>query len=107
MAKYCRAMLVFGIGMLVVSMWCVKGTGAYDDDDDVEEAIHAVLRDEGGGGGGGCQSRHSDGVEECTDEDDHLGLYADVDDTFRVKNIHVQDDDDSSDVSHNNDELGH
>ncbi|KAJ1389016.1 hypothetical protein SESBI_38615 [Sesbania bispinosa] len=111
-----RRVLVFGLGMvLLVSLWCMKATEASNDDDmsDSGVTIHAVRREEG------CNSKQSsdNAPEECTDEDDHLGLYADVDDTFRgiKKTIfsHVQegssaDYDDSPDVSHNNvNVLGH
>ncbi|KAL2317041.1 hypothetical protein Fmac_030917 [Flemingia macrophylla] len=114
MGKYTKEMLVFGLGVLVVSMWCMEGT----EGDIVGETIHAVKRDDLAGnaaGAAGCVSSHVEGgVEECTDEDDSLGLYTDVDDTFRaaVKKVtsvfHHHDDDDSPDVSHNNvDFLGH
>ncbi|KAG4953218.1 hypothetical protein JHK87_038812 [Glycine soja] len=77
-------MLVFGLGVLIVSMWCMKGTeaGDDDDDDDDEPIIHAVRREDPREG---CGSSHPEGgVEECTDEDDSLGLYGDIDDTFKA-----------------------
>ncbi|KAK7320554.1 hypothetical protein VNO77_30130 [Canavalia gladiata] len=108
MAKYSSVMLVFGLGMLVVSLWCMKVSEGSDDD--FGEPIHAVRRE-------GCESKHEGGVEECTGEDDHLGLYADVDDTFRgihhaasrlLGGTSPADNDDSPDAEHNNfDVLGH
>ena len=118
MAKYTKGMLVFGLGVLIVSMWCMKGTeaGDDDDDDDDEPIIHAVRREDPREG---CGSSHPEGgVEECTDEDDSLGLYGDIDDTFKAavrkvaSSFHHHDDDghgdDSPDVAHNNvNVLGH
>jgi len=112
MAKYSKAMLVFGLGVLVVSMWCMKGTEG-SSEDDAGATIHAVRREEPHVG---CGSSHTEGgVEECTDEDDSLGLYADVDDTFKAglkkaaSHLHHHDDnDDSPNVAHNNvNVLGH
>ncbi|ESW13670.1 hypothetical protein PHAVU_008G215700 [Phaseolus vulgaris] len=116
MAKYSKAMFVFGLGVLVVSMWCMKGTeGGIEED--AAATIHAVRREDTPEG---CGSSHTEGgVEECTDEDDSLGLYADVDDTFKatMKKIHSHlhhhshshdDNDDSPNVAHNNvNVLGH
>ncbi|WJX38020.1 hypothetical protein P8452_41285 [Trifolium repens] len=64
--------------------------------------------------------KNSDAGEECTDEDDALGLYADIDDTYRnIKRMAHKghhhhdgllggDNEDSPDVAHNNvDVLGH
>lgn len=118
MAEYTKGMLVFGLGVLIVSMWCMKGTeaGDDDDDDDDEPIIHAVRREDPREG---CGSSHPEGgVEECTDEDDSLGLYGDIDDTFKAavrkvaSSFHHHDDDghgdDSPDVAHNNvNVLGH
>ncbi|KAK7385818.1 hypothetical protein VNO78_31709 [Psophocarpus tetragonolobus] len=106
MGKYTKGMLVLGVGALVVSMWCMKGSDGYEDDLS-EGTIHAVRREDPPEG---CGTGHSDGgVEECTDEDDSLGLYNDVDDTFKaaVRRVtsyfHHQDDtDDSPDLAHNN-----
>lgn len=99
MAMNAKTMIVFGFGMLLVTFWCMKVTEAHD-------AAHA-----------GCNSKHSDAGEECTDEDDSLGLYSDVDDTFRTAKKHIKahihegmvgDHDDSPDVAHNNvNVLGH
>ncbi|CAJ1971101.1 unnamed protein product [Sphenostylis stenocarpa] len=105
MAKYSKVMLVFGLGVLVVSMWCMKGTeGSIEDDSGA--TIHAVRREEPPEG---CGSGHTEGgAEQCTDEDDRLGLYADVDDTFKAaikraaSHFHSHDDaDDSSNLAHN------
>ncbi|WVY92219.1 hypothetical protein V8G54_037733 [Vigna mungo] len=112
MAKYSKAMLVFGLGVLVVSMWCMKGTeGSLEDD--AASIIHTVKRDDPSPHQGCGGSSHTEGgVEQCSDEDDRLGLYADVDDTFKAaakKLFHSHDDnDDSPDLAHNNvNVLGH
>lgn len=68
----------------------------------------------------GCNNKHSDAGEQCIDEDDTLGLYNDIDDTFKsakkmahkaAHHFHETvfgDNDDSPDVAHNNvDVLGH
>jgi len=99
MAMNAKTMIVFGFGMLLVTFWCMKVTDAH------EEAP------------AGCNSKHSDAGEECIGEDDSLGLYSDVDDTFRtakklLKGHHHEgahgDHDDSPDVAHNNvNVLGH
>lgn len=126
-----RGVVVFGVGMLVVmSLWCMKSTSASDEHESEEVPVHIVSRHEepssGGGGGEGCNSKHTleaGASEECTDEDDSLGLYSDVDDTFRaIKNKVVGaahhlhegvtaaggDNDDSPDIAHNNvNVLGH
>ncbi|KAE9614960.1 hypothetical protein Lal_00048315 [Lupinus albus] len=116
MAIYSSSMVVFGVGILVViSLCCMKTIEGNDGEeklDDSDVTLHAV----------GCNS-HSDAGEQCTGEDDKLGLYSDVDDTFKVvKNVadtvtnklqhglidDDDDDDDSPDILHNNvDVLGH
>jgi ABC-type nickel/cobalt efflux system permease component RcnA len=108
MAKNSKALIVFALGMFLVSLWCMKVTEAHGDH---HEAQHA-----------GCSGKNSDAGEECTDEDDALGLYADIDDTFRnikrmAHKVHHHghhdgllggDNEDSPDVAHNNvDVLGH
>ncbi|BAT81027.1 hypothetical protein LR48_Vigan07g049400 [Vigna angularis] len=114
MAKYSKAMLVFGLGVLVVSMWCIKGTeGGLEDE--AASIIHTVKRDDPSPRQGCGPSHTEGGVEECSDEDDRLGLYADVDDTFKAaakkitSQFHSHDDnDDSPDLAHNNvNVLGH
>jgi len=116
MAKYSKAMLVFGLGVLVVSMWCMKSTeGSLEDD--AASIIHAVKRDDPNLlPHQGCGTSYTEGgVEECSDEDDRLGLYADVDDTFKAAaqrityHFHSQDDnDDSPNLANNNvNVLGH
>lgn len=114
---YSKNVLVFCIGMLLVSLWCMKVNG--------HEHGHGHGHGKGSHGHQdipvGCNSKHSDAGEECTDEDDHLGLYADIDDTFKsIKKTagrrekhheHLfsgRNDDDSPNVAHNNvDVLGH
>ncbi|CAI8586503.1 unnamed protein product [Vicia faba] len=112
MAKYSKNVLVFCIGMLLVSLWCMKVNG--------HEHGHAHAHGKGSHGHQdipvGCNSKNSDAGEQCTDEDDHLGLYADIDDTFKKivgrkgekHEIPFSADDDSPNVAHNNvDVLGH
>ncbi|MCI12577.1 hypothetical protein A2U01_0033682 [Trifolium medium] len=107
MAKNSKALIIFALAMFLVSLWCMKVTEAHGNEDHV-----------------GCNTKHPDAGEECTDEDDALGLYADIDDTFRnIKGIHKAhihhhhehhdgvlggDHEDSPDVAHNNvNVLGH
>ncbi|RDY10394.1 hypothetical protein CR513_05090, partial [Mucuna pruriens] len=106
MAKYNKGMVMFGLGMMMVSAWCMKGTEG-NVVDDLGSTIHAVRREDPPHEG--CGSKHAEGgVEECTGEDDSLGLYADVDDTFRAaikkaaSHLHGDDNDDSPDLAHNN-----
>lgn len=84
MAYYTKGMLLFGlVGVLVVSMWCMKGTEAHSGSSDHDKVNHAVKREDPPEG---CVSKHTEGgVEECSGEDDSLGLYADVDDSFRAR----------------------
>ncbi|OIW02754.1 hypothetical protein TanjilG_29530 [Lupinus angustifolius] len=102
MAIYSRGIVVFGVGILVlISFCCMKTIEAGDDDSGAK--IHAIRREDPPVG---CNS-HSDAGEECTGEDDKLGLYSDVDDTFKVVK-HVAVNDDSPHILHNNvDVLGH
>ncbi|OIW04131.1 hypothetical protein TanjilG_00691 [Lupinus angustifolius] len=118
MAIYSKGMVVFGVGILwVISFCCMKTTEAdgIEKIDDAGVTLHAIRREDPTVG---CNS-HSDAGQECSGEDDKLGLYSDVDDTFKVvKNVavndkfqqgsSVDDDDDSPDILHNNvDVLGH
>ncbi|WVY92273.1 hypothetical protein V8G54_037787 [Vigna mungo] len=109
MAKYSKAMLVFGLGVLVVSMWCMKGTeGGLEDE--AASIIHTFKRDEPSHQG--CGPKHTErGVEQCSDEDDNLGLYHDVDDTFKgaaKRATSNGENDDSPNLGNNNvNVLGH
>ncbi|KAE9596231.1 hypothetical protein Lal_00048692 [Lupinus albus] len=110
MAIYSKGTVVFGVGILVVVSFCCMKTIEADDGiekiDDPGVTLHAISREDPPVG---CNSP-SDASEECTSEDDKLGLYSDVDDTFKaVKHVAVDDDDnDSPDILHNNvDVLGH
>ncbi|KAE9606211.1 hypothetical protein Lal_00024723 [Lupinus albus] len=118
MAIYSRGMVVFGVGIFVVISFCCMKVIEADDDNKIDDSgvtIHAIERDDPPVG---CNS-HSDAGEECTGEDDKLGLYSDVDDTFKVvKNVAVNDkfqqgptaddENDSPHILHNNvDVLGH
>ncbi|CAJ2653562.1 unnamed protein product [Trifolium pratense] len=105
MAKNSKALIIFALAMFLVSLWCMKVTEAHGTN---EEHV-------------GCNTKHPDGGEECTDEDDVLGLYADIDDTFKntkrtAHHLHHHhhdglvggDHEDSPDVAHNNvNVLGH
>lgn len=104
-------MVLFGFGILVVISFCCTKTieASNNDFDDSGVTIHAIRREDPPEG---CNSKHSDAGEECKDEDDKLGLYADVDDTYKVVKDKFQHgsaaDDDSPDILHNNvDVLGH
>ena len=117
MATYSRRiMVVFGVGMLLVCLCSMKAIAQEDEKEfsDPGVTLHTFRR----GDKEGCDPKHSDRGEECTSEDDHLGLYGDVDDTFRVvKSVPVKDKfqrgpfsdlDDSPDIAHNNVHvLGH
>ncbi|CAL0315792.1 unnamed protein product [Lupinus luteus] len=119
MAIYSKGVVVFGVGILVVISFCCMKTIEADDGieriDDPGVTLHAIRREDPPVG---CNS-HSDAGQECSGEDDKLGLYSDVDDTFKVvKNVAVDDKfqqgssiddvDDSPDILHNNvDVLGH
>ncbi|MED6144206.1 hypothetical protein PIB30_013584 [Stylosanthes scabra] len=63
-----RVVVVFGVGILLVTlMWNMECSMANN--------------------ARGCHhGKNSGRGEECTSEDDHLGLYGDVDDTFKAKN---------------------
>jgi len=113
MAKYSKAMVVFGVGVLVVSMWCMKGTES-SLEDEAASIIHAVKREDPPlHHQGGCGPNHTEGgVEECSGEDDNLGLYHDVDDTFKAAAqraaFHGAENDDSPNIANNNvNVLGH
>ncbi|CAL0307554.1 unnamed protein product [Lupinus luteus] len=116
MAIYSSSMVVFGVGILLfISFCCMKTIEANVGEEklnDSGETLHAFKPVDPPVG---CISR-SDGGEQCTGEDDKLGLYSDVDDTFKVvKNVAVGDklqqdlsDVDSPNILHNNvDVLGH
>ncbi|GAU18194.1 hypothetical protein TSUD_248960 [Trifolium subterraneum] len=105
MAMNSKALIVFALGMFLISLWCMKVTEAHGDHE-------------------GC-NKHPDAGEECIDEDDALGLYSDIDDTFKNlnkrlghggyhyhhlhhENLFGADHEDSPDVAHNNVHvLGH
>lgn len=110
MAKYSKAMLVLGLGVLVVSMWCMKGTeGSLEDE--AASIIHTVKRDDPSHQGCGGSSHTEGGVEECSGKDDKLGLYHDVDDTFKAAAKRATsngENDDSPNLGNNNvNVLGH
>ncbi|OIW16224.1 hypothetical protein TanjilG_18939 [Lupinus angustifolius] len=109
MAIYSSSMVVFCVGiLLVISLCCMKTIEANDGAEKLDAFKHEDPHV-------GCNS-HSDAGQQCTSEDDKLGLYSDVDDTFKVvKNVAGSDklqqdlsDVDSPNILHNNvDVLGH
>ncbi|KAL1307892.1 hypothetical protein HN51_049786 [Arachis hypogaea] len=77
-----RVVVVFGVGILLVTLMCNMKCSMANKDHEV--GVNVKVQH------GGCHhGKNSERGEECTSEDDHLGLYADVDDTFKAKH-HVK-----------------